>query len=126
MNRKVLALCLAIALTILLVGCGADSKSKASQKAISCGSAVLQICEDYSNHTITAKEACDKVNEILDEMKYVSELTSDDDNKVPDLSVQVAISSIAIDLITEVHTPTDKSYDKLLEDVETLKNKIDD
>lgn len=106
-----------------LVGCG-GTDSKPSAKAISCASSAIEIGENYLSGDTDYSSAHNGIEEIQEELEYIDDLTSDDENYFADQKIQLHIMSLSIDLISDNKESSSESYDKVQEDIDVLKEDI--
>jgi len=121
--KKYLSLFITV-IALSLTGCG-GSELTASNKALACANEAVKIGEAYLAYDMDYDEASKLLNEIQNDMSYVTEDSNDDDeHHIPDLGISVAINSLSISLIDDNYDGTNETYDEVQSAVDTLKEKI--
>lgn len=112
-------------ISLTLTACG-DKKLTASNKAISCANKAIEIGEDYLSYDMKYTEAAKLLDEIQNDMSYVTDDSNEDDeHHIPDLAISSAVLSLQISLIDDNYKNTNKTYDEVQSSVDKLKEEIE-
>ncbi|MGN0321277.1 MAG: hypothetical protein ACI4D1_10215 [Lachnospira sp.] len=108
---------------LLLTACGNDGP-KASNKAISCAKEAVEIAEGYLSYDIDYDEANERLNELREDMEYVSEMSKDDEHYSADFSIQINLLGLSTALVSDNYKSSDETYDKIQEIIDELQEYI--
>ena len=113
-----------IVIILSLTACGGD-ELRASNKAIACANEAIKIGEAYLAYDMDYDEATELLNELQNDMSYVTEdSNTNDEHHVPDLELSVAIQSLNLALIGDKFDRTNETYDEVQAAVDALKENI--
>lgn len=112
-----------IIIAFSLVACGKDN-TPASDKAISCAKEAIEIAEGYLAYDIDYKEASEQLDELYEDMEYVSDMPREDEHYHGDFGIQCDLLALSSALISDNYDSSDETYDKIQEIIGNLKESI--
>lgn len=120
--KKTLSLFITI-IALSLIGCGSNS-TPASNKAISCAKEAIEIAESYLSYDIDYEEAIESLDELYEDMEYVSDMSRDDEHYYGDFRIQCDLLVLSSALLSDNYYSSDETYDKIQEIIGNLKESI--
>lgn len=121
--KKLLSL-FTILLALSLTACSEDH-TPASPKAIACAKEAVEIAEDYLSYDIDYQKASERLDELREDMAYVSDMSKDDEHYYGDFAIQCDLLSLSSALVSDNHKSTNETYDKIQEIIDGIKEDIE-
>ncbi len=103
-----------LSVSLLFSGCKRD-ETKASDKAISIGTQVVEIADDYLDYKLSSDDAKDKIDALYEELDYVNDLTESDENYLYDFSISIGVFDVSTKIFLDDIDHTAATYDDVLE-----------
>lgn len=103
-----------LSVSLLFSGCKKD-ETKASDTAISVGTQVVEVADDYLDNKISNDDAKDKIDALYEELDYVENLTESDENYPDDLWIAIDVLDVSTAILLEDTDNTDATHDDVLE-----------
>lgn len=125
-EKVIMKKCVSIFLIVIilsLTACGGDEPT-ASNKAVSCAKEAIEIAEGYLAYDIDYKEASERLDELQEDMEYVSEMSNDEEHYYADFSIRTNLLGLSTALISDNHKSSDETYDKIQEIIDELQECI--
>lgn len=117
---------IAIGLCILtMFGCGKSSIT-ASAKALNCATNAVDVAESYLSGKTDYSSAKDSIDNILSDLEYLDDQSTDDENYTADSRIKMHIFGLSIDLVTDNFKNNNESYDKVQDDIDEIKSDLKD
>lgn len=111
---KYVVAALAIVSCLALTACGGN-KREPSEKAASVGKQALEAVDAYLDGDMSYDETKEKLNDLSDELDYVSDQDVSEEHHADDSIIRSRITGISISLIDDDYNSDSESYKKLLE-----------
>ena len=125
-EKVIMKKCVSIFLIVIilsLTACGGDEPT-ASSKAVSCAKEAIEIAEGYLAYDIDYKEASEQLDELYEDMEYVSDMSHEDEHYHGDFGIQCDLLALSSALISDNYDSSDETYDKIQEIIGNLKESI--
>lgn len=112
-------------IALSLTGCSGNDNPKASDKAISCAKEAIEIAEGYLTYDIDFKEAKNRLDELQEDMEYVSTMSKEEECYYPDFSINSKLISLSIALVSDNYDGNSETYDEIQGIIVDLQEYID-
>ena len=113
----------AILLILISFSCSYNN-NKASSKAISCAERAISIGQEYLSGSLDYKKANASINKLQEDMKYVKELSSSDENYTADSCISLEIITLDLSIFNDNFNNTSESYDNVQKSIDALKSSL--
>lgn len=120
--KKIISVFLLV-IALSLTACG-DTKKQASEKAMACAKEAIEIAEGYLAYDIDYKNASKRLDELQEDMGYVSEMSHDEEHYYADFSIRSKLLGLSTALTSDNYKSSDETYDKIQEIIDELKESI--
>ena len=104
---------LILSIVLLLVGCG-ESKTNASDKAISVAQQAIDAVDSYLDGDVDGKRTLASLNKLSDELDYVHDMESSSE-KTADLAISIQLTGLHTAVNRDNYDSTSATYKKVKE-----------
>jgi len=123
MKKRTVLLILFLVSALLVAACN-DNNLKPSKKAVSCAKSAIEVANQYLDRELDYTGTIDQLEELLDDMEYVDDLSDDDENKVADFSIQSNILILSTSITRDNHENDRDSFSDVEKAISSLKKDI--
>ena len=120
--KKSLSLFITV-IALSLTGCNGSS-TPTSDKAIACAKEAIEVSESYLAYDIDYDEAKERIDELKEDMAYVSEMSKDEENYKGDYNISFDLTMLSFALMQDEHNSSDETYKDLQEAIENLRENL--
>lgn len=120
--KKIISVFLLV-IALSLTACG-GSEQRASKKAIACANEAIEVAEAYLAYDIDYDEASERMDELKEDMEYVSNMSREDEHYMGDFLIECDIVALSSSIAVDNSSSTDKTYESIQEHIEKLKEAI--